>query len=159
MKGGLYVSIDLHSQYDKIYRYCYIRVQNREKAEDLTQETFLRFLEKPQYHNKNKDLQYLYTIAGNLCIDEYRKKTTDELPEELPDNSCNEETILNSAVLSTALEKLSDEDREIILLRYVNEEPVGVISRLYNISRFALNRRIKNILEFLRNEFEREDFK
>ncbi|MCM1316125.1 MAG: sigma-70 family RNA polymerase sigma factor [Prevotella sp.] len=153
------MSIDLRSQYDKIYRYCYIRVQNREKAEDLTQETFLRFLEKPQYHNQNKDLQYLYTIAGNLCIDEYRKKSTEELPEELPDSSCNEEIILNSVALSTALEKLSEEDREIILLRYVNEEPVGVISRLYNISRFALNRRIKKILEFLRSEFEREDFK
>ncbi|MDE6425201.1 MAG: sigma-70 family RNA polymerase sigma factor [Ruminococcus sp.] len=153
------MSIDLRSQYDKIYRYCYIRVQNREKAEDLTQETFLRFLEKPQYHNQNKDLQYLYTIAGNLCIDEYRKKSTEELPEELPDSSCNEEIILNSVALSTALEKLSEKDREIILLRYVNEEPVGVISRLYNISRFALNRRIKKILEFLRSEFEREDFK
>lgn len=153
------MSIDLHSQYDKIYRYCYIRVKNREKAEDLTQETFLRFLEKPQYHNQNKDLQYLYTIAGNLCIDEYRKKTTEELPEEIPDSSCNEEIILNNVALSTALEKLSDEDKEIILLRYVNEEPVGVISRLYNISRFALNRRIKKILESLRNEFEREDFK
>lgn len=153
------MSIDLHSQYDKIYRYCYVRVRNREKAEDLTQETFLRFLEKPQYHNQNKDLQYLYTIAGNLCIDEYRRKQTEELPEELPDSSCNEDTILESAALSMALEKLSEEDREIILLRYVNEEPVGVISRLYNISRFALNRRIKKILEFLRNEFEREDFK
>ena len=153
------MSIDLHSQYDKIYRYCYIRVRNREKAEDITQETFLRFLEKPQYHNQNKDLQYLYTIAGNLCIDEYRKRSTEELPDELPDSSCNEETILESVALSTALEKLSAEDREIILLRYVNEEPVGVISRLYNISRFALNRRIKKILGFLRNEFEREDFK
>lgn len=151
------MSIDLHSQYDKIYRYCYIRVNSREKAEDITQETFLRFLEKPQYHNKNKDLQYLYTIAGNLCIDEYRKKTTEELPEDLPDNSYNEETILTSVTLSDALKKLPDEDREIILLRYVNEEPVGVISRLYNISRFALNRRIKNILETLRREFERED--
>ncbi|MDE6834447.1 MAG: RNA polymerase sigma factor [Ruminococcus sp.] len=152
------MSIDLHSQYDKIYRYCYIRVRNREKAEDITQETFLRFLEKPQYHNQNKDLQYLYTIAKNLCIDEYRRKNTEELPEELPDSSCNEEIILESVALSTALEKLSAEDREIILLRYVNEEPVGVISRLYNISRFALNRRIRKILEFLRNEFEREDF-
>lgn len=153
------MSIDLHSQYDKIYRYCYLRVHNRETAEDLTQETFLRFLEKPQYHNKSKDLQYLYTIAGNLCIDEYRKKSTEELPDDLPDSSCNEETILTSVALSDALERLSDEDREIILLRYVNEEPVGVISRLYNISRFALNRRIKNILESLRNEFEREDLK
>ncbi|MDE6035910.1 MAG: sigma-70 family RNA polymerase sigma factor [Ruminococcus sp.] len=153
------MSIDLHSQYDKIYRYCYIRIRNRETAEDITQETFLRFLEKPQYHNINKDLQYLYTIAGNLCTDFYRKKRTEELPDDIPDISCNEETIIENVALSIALEKLPAEDREIILLRYVNEEPVGVISKLYNISRFALNRRIKKILEFLRNEFEREDFK
>lgn len=151
--------IDLRNQYDKVYRYCYLRVHNRETAEDLTQETFLRFLEKPQYHNKNKDLQYLYTIAGNLCIDEYRKKTTEELPEDLPDNTDNEDNVLTSIALSGALKKLSDEDREIILLRYVNEESVGLISKLYNISRFALNRRIKNILEFLRKELEREDLK
>lgn len=152
------MSIDLHSQYDKIYRYCYLRVKNREKAEDLTQETFLRFLEKPQYHNKNKDLQYLYTIAGNLCIDEYRKQSHEELPDEIPDNSCSEDNILMSVTLSDALKKLPDKDREIILLRYVNDEPLGVISSLYNISRFALNRRIKNILQTLRKEFEREDF-
>ena len=153
------MSIDLHSQYDKIYRFCYIRVGNRETAEDITQETFLRFLEKPQYHNQNKDLQYLYTIARNLCTDFYRKKRTEQLPDDLPDISCNEETILENVALSTALEKLSAEDREIILLRYVNEEPIGVISRLYNRSRFALNRRIKKILENLRKEFGREDFK
>ncbi|MDE5770919.1 MAG: sigma-70 family RNA polymerase sigma factor [Ruminococcus sp.] len=153
------MQVDLRNQYDKIYRYCYLRVNNRETAEDLTQETFLRFLEKPQYHNKNKDLQYLYTIAGNLCIDEYRKKTIEELSDDLPDTTYNEDKVLTSIALSGALKKLSDEDREIILLRYVNEEPVGVISKLYNISRFALNRRIKNILEFLRKEFEKEDLK
>lgn len=153
------MQVDLRNQYDKIYRYCYLRVNSRETAEDLTQETFLRFLEKPQYHNKNKDLQYLYTIAGNLCIDEYRRKPTEELSEDLPDDTDNEDKVLTSIALSGALKKLSDEDRDIILLRYVNEEPGEVISKLYNISRFALNRRIKKILEFLRNEFEKEDLK
>ncbi len=66
--------VGLEDQYDKIYRYCYTRVHNRELAEDLTQETFLRFLENPQYNGSGKELQYLYTIAKNLCIDEYRKK-------------------------------------------------------------------------------------
>ncbi|MDE5583916.1 MAG: sigma-70 family RNA polymerase sigma factor [Ruminococcus sp.] len=153
------MSVDLKNQYDKIYRYCYLRVHSRETAEDLTQETFLRFLEKPQYHNKNRDLQYLYTIAGNLCIDEYRRKTTEELPENLEDSRNAEETILTNIALSEALKKLSDEDREIILLRYVNNEPLGVISSLYNMSRFALNRRIKRILAFLRMDFEKEELK
>lgn len=149
------MQVDLRNQYDKIYRYCYLRVHSRETAEDLTQETFLRFLEKPQYHNKNKDLQYLYTIAGNLCIDEYRRKPTEELSEDLPDDTDNEDKVLTSIALSGALKKLSDEDRDIILLRYVNEEPVGVISKLYNISRFALNRRIKKYLNFCGTSLKR----
>ena len=142
------MSIDLKMQYDKIYRYCYMRVHNRETAEDLTQETFLRFLEHPQYHDKNLTLQYLYTIAGNLCIDEFRKKPT----EPLPDNLLSPHVGLQQAFLS-----LSEEEREIIMLRYVNEVPVSVISKLYNISRFALNRRIKKSLATLRSAFEMEE--
>lgn len=150
------MSIDLRDQYDKIYRYCYLRVHNREAAEDLTQEAFLRFLEKPQYQGKNKDMQYLYTIAGNLCIDRFRKKTAEELPEDIPDNSSGEDEMLTGIILRQALDNLSDEDREIILLRYINDVPIGVISKLYNVSRFTLSRRIKRILASLRNEFEKE---
>lgn len=73
------MSIDLEEQYDKIYRYCYYKLHHREKAEDITQETFLRFLENENYRDTGKGLQYLYTIARNLCIDEFRKKPTEEL--------------------------------------------------------------------------------
>ena len=61
------MSIEIGEQYEKIYRYCYLRVHHREIAEDLTQETFLRFLERPQYHDQEKALRYLYVIAKNLC--------------------------------------------------------------------------------------------
>ncbi len=40
-------AMDIEEQYDKIYRFCYYRVKNKETAEDLTQETFLRFLKAP----------------------------------------------------------------------------------------------------------------
>ena len=53
--------------------------------------------------------------------------------------------------------KLSDEDREIILLRYVNEVPVNVIAKLHNMSRFALNRRINNILGRLHEYLGKEE--
>ena len=36
---------DLDEQYDKIYRYCYMKLRHQQTAEDITQETFLRFLE------------------------------------------------------------------------------------------------------------------
>lgn len=148
------MSVDLKDQYDKIFRYCYCKVHNREIAEDLTQETFLRFLEKPQYHGVNKNLQYLYTIAGNLCVDMYRKKTANALTENIPDNTDYEDDILTNTVLSDAIKKLSDEERELIILRYVNEVPVGVLSGLYGVSRFRMSRRIRKILDRLKKEFD-----
>ena len=42
-----------------------------------------------------------------------------------------------------ALELLPDEERELLILRYANEEPLSVICELTGISRFAVYRRIK----------------
>ena len=75
--------MDIEEQYDKIYRYCYFKLSNQQLAEDITQETFLRFLESNTYYEKGKKLRYLYTIAHNLCVDIYRRKTEDPLTEEL----------------------------------------------------------------------------
>lgn len=148
------MSVDLKDQYDKIFRYCYYKVHNREIAEDLTQETFLRFLENSQYHGLNKDLQYLYTIAGNLCVDMYRKKSTEELTDNIPDSTDYEDDILTNVALADAIRKLSDDERELIILRYINEVPVGVLSRLFGISRFKMSRKIRKILDYLKKEFD-----
>ena len=65
---------NIEKQYDKIYRYCYFKLHNRYTAEDITQETFLKYFDK---YNDSEDinmLPMLYTIAGNIIISEYRKK-------------------------------------------------------------------------------------
>ena len=148
------MSLDLKDQYDRILRYCFHKVHNRDIAEDITQETFLRFLEHPQYHNIGKDLQYLYTIAGNLCADHYRKTPSEELTDTFPDDADHEDDVLTGLALSNAIRKLPEEDSELILLRYKNEVPVSVLGKLYGVSRFAMDRRIKKILSVLKKEFE-----
>ena len=37
--------MDLEAQYDKLYRYCYFQCKDVQAAEDVVQETFLRWLE------------------------------------------------------------------------------------------------------------------
>lgn len=69
------MSINPEAQYDKIYRYCYFKLHNRETAEDITQETFLRYFEKYPALTGERALKCLYTIARNLCIDEYRRQS------------------------------------------------------------------------------------
>ena len=147
------MSDELKEQYEKIFRYCFFKVNDREAAEDITQETFLRFLESPNYTDMNKELRYLYTIAGNLCADHFRKKPAEELSENIPDEFDFEDCILTNAALGNAIKSLSQEDRELVVLRYINEVPVSVLAELYGISRFKMGRRIKAILDELREKF------
>lgn len=152
---------EIGEQYDKIYRYCYFKLHKRELAEDITQETFLRFLESRDYHNEGKALRYLYTIARNLCIDEYRKKKLQGLAEEFNETKSvgnragynaagdMEEKVITSMTVRAALSDLEEEERELVLLRYVNEVPVSVICNLYHMSRFSCYRKLKRILKTL----------
>jgi RNA polymerase sigma-70 factor (ECF subfamily) len=157
LKGDLIVALDISNQYDSIYRFCYLRVRNTALAEDITQETFLRFLEHPQYQTVSKTMQLLYTIAGNLCKDEFRKNRTTELPEDLPSDEDTEDSVVTSLSLRQALAELPDDDRELMLLRYANDVPIGVISKILGISRFKVSRRLTRITQELRDKLGKEE--
>ena len=68
--------MDLEDQYDKLYRYCYFRVRDVQTAEDLVQETFLRWLDHYPGQREREALPTLYTIARNLCVDVTRQRET-----------------------------------------------------------------------------------
>ena len=149
--------MNLEDQYDRIFNYLYFRFRDRHVAEDMTQEAFLRFLESRTYQDENRQLQYLYTIARNLCSQYYRdKKMIYSLDEdaEIPVTEDLERTVIQRLSLQNALQKLSLEERELLFLRYVNDVPVPVISGLYQVSRFAVYRKLKNTLKKVRIEME-----
>ena len=145
--------MNLEDQYDRIYKYLYFRLHDKHAAEDLTQEAFLRFLGSRTYRDEDRQLQYLYTIARNLCSQYYRDSVITYSLEEndsLPEGEGFEPTLLQQISLRDALEKLSPEEREMLFLRYVNDVPVPVISGLYKISRFVVYRKLKWILKKMR---------
>ena len=148
------MSIDINDQYDKIFRYCYYKIHDRDIAEDLTQETFLRFLESLHYRDMGKELHYLYTIAGNLCKDAFHRRTAEELDENIADDKDYEDFILTNVALGNAIKNLPEEDKEIIILRYINDVPIGVLGELFGMSRFRMSRRIKGILRHLRQTLD-----
>ena len=147
--------INPDEQYDKIYRYCYFKLHRREAAEDITQETFLRYLKHYGDSKQEWDLRYLYRIAHNLCVDEFRKRVLEPLPKDLAEEDYAEGSI-TALWLRNALDRLPEEEREILLLRYANEVPNGVICHMLGISRYALYRKMKNALQNLRKELGEE---
>jgi RNA polymerase sigma-70 factor (ECF subfamily) len=150
--------MDLENAYDKVYRYVYFRIKNQTVAEDITQETFLHFIsQKGSIHDY--EMKYLYTIARNLCIDEFRRMKPDSLSESLDDiTSAHEDDLAEQLAVREAVAKLPNEDQEILLLRYVNNESVGTISKTLGISRFALYRRLKKAEDELRASLEADDY-
>ena len=46
------MALDIEEQYEKIYRYCFCRLHSREQAEDVTQETFLRWFASDTYRDR-----------------------------------------------------------------------------------------------------------
>lgn len=145
----------LEEDYDKVYRYCYMKLKHQQTAEDITQETFLCFLENCTYKEIGRRLPFLYTIARNKCIDYYRRRKTGQLDENMADGMNPDLEV--SLDLQRAVAELSTEDQELIFLRFVNEVPVNDIGKILNISRFSVRRRIQSCLKKLKTSLG-EDF-
>ncbi|MBP5165634.1 MAG: sigma-70 family RNA polymerase sigma factor [Oscillospiraceae bacterium] len=138
--------MDLKEQYDKLLRYCYMRTKDSLLAEDIVQETFLKFWQSRSYKDTGKQMAYLYTIAGNLCKDVFRRKTILDI-EAYPDlparRDSEPENAIDGIVIEEALERLPEDLREIVVLRYVCGISAADIGKVMGISRFSVNRRLK----------------
>ena len=152
------MSLPLQEQYDKIYKYCYFKVKNAHLAEDLTQETFLRFFGQNSYINRGKPLAYLYTIAKNLCIDFFRKGSEQMLPDDTAAEDSAIETLETSIAVKEAVAALQNDLQEILLLRFSNELSMKEICEITGLSRFAINRKINSALKQLKLHLREEDF-
>ena len=130
--------MDIEEQYDKIYHYCYFKIYDKQLAQDITQETFLRFYKQELNFDSSKHLPYLYTIARNLCIDEFRKKAIESL-ENFQDEAIYDpcEEWVDNLTLRTIIQKMPLEEQELIFLRYVNEMSITSICSIMGISRFC----------------------
>ena len=126
--------------YEEILKYCSFHCFDRTYAEDLTQETFVRFFAKlSDYHYVGKTKNYLYTIAGNLCRDYYKKikeEPTDEqeINEALGLGRNHEEVILDKMTVEWALRQLPDELYEVAVLYYFQDLKLTEIAGVLQIS-------------------------
>ncbi|MBW4838632.1 MAG: RNA polymerase sigma factor [Paenibacillaceae bacterium] len=150
------MSVDIEELYDKIYRYCYYKVGNASLAEDLTQETCLKYFAQNSYIERGKPLAYLYTIARNLCMDTFRKKQPEQLAGELPDTDSLDRLELQ-IVVRQALTTLPELEQELLLLRYANELAVSEIAAITGLSRFAVYRKTSSALAALKAMLKGED--
>ena|SRR5579884_834426 len=128
--------------YLPVFRYIYFRINQKEEAEDLTQTVFLKaYTSIERYQSRSVDpLAYFYTIARNVVIDYYRRKKELSLESnlgqamEIPDKKENIEATFiqkeNAEKVQQAISKLPLDQKEVIILKFINDLNNAEIARL-----------------------------
>lgn len=153
---------------NKVYVICFRMVGNKQEAEDLSQETFLRayrYIE--QYDMERKFSTWLFRIATNLSIDALRRRKPGvsldaELPGTeglaleaiLPDNQASPDEKMVQNELETAVQKeiqrLPEKYRTAIVLKYLEDLSLKEISEIMEIPVATVKTRIHRGREQLR---------
>lgn len=147
-------SYDEHA--DAILRYCVFQTSNREVALDILQDTFTKTW---MYLKDGKEIDnikaFLYKVAKNLIIDYRRKKKTYSLDaiietgvdfaggneEENAANNFDKEFVVGK------LDKLPEDDREILTMRYVNEMSIKEIADTLDLTTNNISVKIHRAVE------------
>ncbi len=141
--------------YPLIYQYCFLHIHDRDCAEDMTQETFVRFFEAVMNRTDiAKVKSYLYRVAGNTVKNYYRKKKElllEKLPDTVENNAADIEVRLD---IERAVACLPDEIREITILFFFQGLKQKDISDLLGIKLSLVKYRVSKAKEVLSKELE-----
>jgi RNA polymerase sigma-70 factor (ECF subfamily) len=129
-----------------IFRYLYYKVGDTHIAEDLASEVFLRLI-RSLAQKDPVELQpqaWLYRIARNLAIDHYRKSQAQQ-PVMLDENVSSDVSIdtqyeqnFDSQALYKCIKALPYDQREVIILRFINRMPISEVANTLERSEDAI---------------------
>ncbi len=152
----------LYARYaPKVHAYCLRVLQNQEDAEDIFQETFVRFYNKAQPVLIGSVPGFLITIARNLCLNYKRDKKATVPYEDYhfflnADNSIERSETMK--LIKASLDLLDFELREVLVLRLYDGMQYQEISEICGISVANARKRVfrakQKVKEILRPHFE-----
>ena len=134
----------------KLYTSIYLLLKDRSQTEDMFQDLLIRVIDKLKkglYKEEGKFLPWMIRIAHNMCLDQFRKvkrlpiiKMSNEADffEQYdlssPDTETNMIAKETSIQVTEMLDRLPDEQREIIILRHYADLTFKEIAALKHIS-------------------------
>lgn len=150
--------------YDTIYTYIYFRVLDDFLAQDLTAEVFVRLVAHIQSFSYRQQslLAWLYTIARNLVTDHFRtngSRVMLPLHDELVDYGRDPDDAAHlhlAQQLAQAMTSLTEEQRQIILLRFVEGRRLQEVARQLGKSEGAVKALQHRALVTLRRTLVKE---
>ncbi len=148
-----------------VYRYIYASLGGpSQEVEDLTAETFMRAWKARQRFEGDEEaaVGWLLQISRNLLIDNYRRKKAHGIDEQLEETQITvpqagpEERLLireQVHILQGLMRDLTEEQRDMIVLRYVLEWPVNRIAKHMGMLENTVSVNLRRILQRLRENW------
>ncbi len=134
----------------KIYTSIYLFVKDRELAEDLFQDVFIKIIDtlrKGNYNHEGKFSQWAIRIAYNMCVDQFRRnKRRNKVSGgddfdifdilELPDENREDQMIRSEThdKIRQLVDSLPDEQKEVVILRHYADMSFKDIAALTRVS-------------------------
>ncbi|MDY6846714.1 MAG: sigma-70 family RNA polymerase sigma factor [Chloroflexota bacterium] len=146
---------------NRIFGYLFSKIQNVQEAEDLTAQTFLAAFESfDNLRNENYFSSWLFTIARHKAMDHFRtRKNIEPLQEEVL--TSKEGDPLSRAirseqarVVSVLIQELSEDDQELLRLRFVAELSFPEIARVVDKNTEAVKKSTYRLLTRLKEQLE-----
>jgi RNA polymerase sigma-70 factor, ECF subfamily len=145
----------------EIFRYLVIRVRDQDVAEDLAQQVFMKAWQAiPRYEHRGAPFRaWLYRMAHNQMVDFFRtnRPTTDLEGVDVPEEAEAEERLLTAEMndaLRDALERLSEDHREVLVLRFLMEKSAREIGDIMGRKEVTIRGLQMRALQALRREIE-----
>ncbi|OGF28967.1 hypothetical protein A2477_04140 [Candidatus Falkowbacteria bacterium RIFOXYC2_FULL_47_12] len=147
---------------ERLYRFIYFKVTNRQEAEDLSSQTFLKIWQyalEGKLKTKESFQAFIYKVARNTVIDYYRatrKKKRDvalETAGAIADEHSTEDDIDRKLAISRVEEKLrslKSEYQEVLILHYLNELSIHEIASIVDKKRGAVRVLLHRALKALK---------
>ena len=134
----------------RIYALALAMVRDAQRAEDVTQETFIRAYEHlGGFRGASAFATWLYRIAYNRAVGECRRRAYDRIDAE----SCavDEETVVR---MRRALERLRPDERVLVALFYEEERSLAEIAQIMNLTLSNVKVRLHRLRGRLRHYME-----
>ena len=146
--------------YPKIFQYCLLHIRDRGDAEDLTQETFLKFFQSfERYQHRGKCSAFLYAIASNACRDYYRK-AKEQYVEEIPERAEEDREMGTAEIrmdVENAVARLPEELKETAILFFFQGMKQREIAKLMDIKLSLVKYRVTRAKKLLGEYLGRGD--
>ncbi len=156
---------EIYNEYfSPVYKYSLLRVKNIHIAEDITQGVFLKYFEniKTFEWQDKSPLAYLFTIARNSIINEWRKNkklikdvSIETLLDKEISNESPEEDVRDSELAKTIrnhLKDLTEDQEELIILKFFNQLSNTEIAKILNKNEEAIRQLQFRALRSLREK-------